>query len=240
MKYNTEHYIFNCHANSYAEENITKIAQEQEKCYAEFLSFFKLKSNLKITYNLYDTPLECGRAYRKLHPEEYDIDEADEEINGFVSYPEKIYAVYNSKIRCTGYHEDVHLLAADVIGFPDSTFIREGLAMFFDKTWQGIDNQKWAKVVIDEKLIIDPASLIEEKCFNSYDCMSTYALAGAFTDFFIRTAGTEEYRLFYQNFSDTSQSTGAYQQCFSQFLTDLSNIKLTESEYSAIVAKLNI
>ena len=65
-------------------------------------------------------------------------------INAFAVLGEnKIYAVYNPDVKCIGFHEDTHLISA-TLGIPQSEFLLEGLAMFFDKTWWGLQNERWA------------------------------------------------------------------------------------------------
>jgi len=63
-------------------------------------------------------------------------------INRFANHPDEIYAVYNGEIKCIGYHEDANILSYTT-NRPKSNFIREGLAMYFDKFWWDKTNEEW-------------------------------------------------------------------------------------------------
>ena len=77
-----------------------------------------------------------------------------ESCDGFACPPDEVYAVYNEKIKCIGPHEDTHILSF-TINKPKSSFIREGLAMFFDKVWWDKDNDDWVRLFLKEKVLLN-------------------------------------------------------------------------------------
>ena len=93
----------------------------------------------KIEYFLCETPEDVGRIYGDNEP-----------CNGFAAPPNKIYAVYNEKIQCIGFHEDAHIISY-TINRPDCPAIREELAMYFDRKWWGIQNLDWVGFFLKEK-----------------------------------------------------------------------------------------
>jgi len=202
------HYIFSFTKGSLAEKDIQFITSRQEKCRSTFLEVFNVESRLTIKYYLFTTALECGKQYRLLHKAEYSDKDPDEEVNGYTSYPDKIFATYNDTIKCIGYHEDVHLLMAEQYGNLKSCFVKEGIATFFDREWWGIDNQYWAKFIIDNGIIKDIENLYDNEAFFKYKCMYTYPIAGAFTEWFIKKIGIDEYKKYYKAFIDVLSFPG--------------------------------
>ncbi|MDY0373276.1 MAG: hypothetical protein RBQ86_04080, partial [Candidatus Izemoplasmatales bacterium] len=100
IKYSSEHYNFHFVKDSLAEIDINKIACIQEKCYKEISSFLNVFPTFKIDYFLLDTPELVGEIYGDNDP-----------CNGFANPPNEIYAVYNEKVKCIGYHEDAHIIS---------------------------------------------------------------------------------------------------------------------------------
>ena len=75
----------------------------------------------QINYYLLETPKLVGKMYGDNVP-----------CNGFANPPNETYAVYNEKVKYIGYYEDAHIISY-ILNKPQSVFLREGLAMYFDK-----------------------------------------------------------------------------------------------------------
>lgn len=185
-RYETKHYIFNYNENSKAEKDIIEIAKYQESCYEYICNVLKMFPTFKIEYFLCETPEEVGRVYGD-----------DEPCNGFCDLPNKIYAVYNDEVQCTGFHEDAHIVSY-LINRPNSCAIREGLAMYFDRKWWGIQNLDWTGYFIKNNKFIDIAQLLNDDIFFNYNCTITYPIMGAFTDWLISAYGIDKYLEFYK------------------------------------------
>jgi hypothetical protein len=149
-------------------------------------------------------------------------------VNGYTSYPDKIFATYNDTIPCIGYHEDVHLLMAEQYGNLKSCFVKEGIATFFDKVWWGIDNLYWAKVILEKGIIKYIESLYYNEEFFKYKCMYTYPIAGAFTEWLIEKIGIDEYKKYYQAFIDKLHfPENSYRQdLVNEFIEYMKNVKV--------------
>lgn len=124
----------------------------------------------------------------------------NEPCNGFANPPNEIYAVYNDEIKCIGHHEDAHILSY-IINRPSSGFIREGLAMYFDKYWWGKKNEQWVQEFLNEGKYISVERLLSDDVFYEYSDAVTYPIAGAFTKFLIDTYGIKKYILLYSYIS---------------------------------------
>lgn len=182
MTYITNHYIFNYKSGTLAAKDIELIAKEQEECFNKICNVLKVDFKEKINYYLFDSPLEVGKLYG-----------INEPINGFAVWGEnKIYAVYNETIKCIGAHEDAHLISFD-INAPKSNFIVEGLAMYFDEKWWGLDNDICTAYYKDCDNSLSVSKLLSNDVFDIFDCEVTYPIAGSFTKYLITTFGINKY-----------------------------------------------
>lgn len=185
-QYETRHYIFNYNKNSKAGKDVIAIAKYQESCLKYICSVLRIYPDFKLEYYLCNTPEEVGHVYGD-----------DEPCNGFTDLPNKIYAVYNDEVQCIGFHEDAHVISY-LINRPNSCAIREGLAMYFDRKWWGIQNLDWTGYFIKTNRFIQINQLLNDDIFFNHDCSITYPIMGAFTDWLISTYGIEKYLEFYK------------------------------------------
>jgi hypothetical protein len=135
-KYSSEHYNFHFVKDSLAANDIETIKNIQEKCFKEISSFLNVSPTFKIDYFLLETPQLVGKIYGDNDP-----------CNGYANPPSEIYAVYNEKIKCIGYHEDAHIILY-ILNKPQSNFLRAGLAMSFDKKWWNKSNDEWVRIFL--------------------------------------------------------------------------------------------
>ena len=185
-QFESEHYCFSYGEGSCAERDIGEIAAYQEACFRYICGVLKVTPDFKIRYILCDSPEEAGRIYGD-----------DEPCNGFAVMPDTIYAVYNDSVQCIGFHEDAHILSY-TINRPDCPAIREGLAMYFDKKWWGIQNMDWTGFYLKRGKYLNVDSLLDKETFFDSDCSVTYPIMGAFTDYLISTYGMDAYIQFYR------------------------------------------
>lgn len=189
-KFSSENYDFHFLRDSIAEKDIEEIAELQENCYKEICRYLSIQPNIRIQYYLLDTPELVGEIYGDNEP-----------CNGFASPPDSIYAVYNEEVKCIGPHEDAHILSY-TINRPKSAFIREGLAMFFDKLWWDKTNEDWVRSFLQENKYIDINQLLLDDVFFNYSDAITYPIAGAFTKFLLENYGINKYISLYRYTGD--------------------------------------
>ena len=182
----TEHYVFHYFPNSPAERDIIKISITQENSWHEICCELGVTPDFKIHYYLLNTPEEVGAAYGDNEP-----------CNGFAQRPNRIYAVYNDQIQCIGPHEDAHIISF-IISRPSQVFIREGLAMYFDKVWWKRPNEVWVTEFIRDGKYISVEDLLNDEEFYHYSDSITYPIAGAFTHFLISKIGRAHYLELYR------------------------------------------
>ena len=187
LTYESQHYIFHYQQESPAERDLHMICDCQEACFQKITAMLQVEFPMKIHYWLCNTPEEVGHIYGDEDP-----------CNAFASIPDKIYAVYNENIHCIGPHEDAHLISYR-INRPNSAFVREGLAMYFDKKWWGKSNEEWVKAFQKESRLPEITGLFSNDVFFQFDDSVTYPIAGAFTGYLIDTFGLPCYLRFYRN-----------------------------------------
>lgn len=185
-RYSSTHYLLHCYENSLADLEISEIKQEQEKVILELEAFFGVKVPFQIEYFLVETAEEVGIIYGDNEP-----------CNGFAEAPNKVYAVYNQDVKCIGYHEDAHLISY-LVGKPFSVFIKEGIAMYFDKTWHGMSNDEWVRKFLKNSQYESIQKLFSNNYFYELDSSITYPIAGSFTKYLIEKFGKERYLDFYR------------------------------------------
>lgn len=172
--YKTPHYDFFCKPDSFALKDITSIAKHQEECYNLITSELNIFPDFRLEYWFADTSQELGILYGDGEP-----------CNGFVKQPNKIFAVYNNDIKCIGMHEDTHIISF-CVKKPTSAFISEGLAMYFDKQWQGKTNKLICREMLNLGTLPDALPLFDNEKFFALKEEITYPLAGAFTKFLVQ------------------------------------------------------
>lgn len=184
----SEHYIFHFNANSLAEKNLKSIINLQERCFKFICKSLRVNFEGKINYYLCNSPEEVGIRYGDNEP-----------CNAFASRPNSIYAVVNDALQCIGFHEDVHIISYQTLGRPNEAFIREGLAMYFDKQYRGINNLTWTNFFISNNEYT-PLNILfnNDEFFNVSDTI-TYPIAGAFTEYIISLYGLDTYRKLYMD-----------------------------------------
>lgn len=182
----SQHYIFHYHKNSIAENMIDEIVEEQEDCFSHISRVLKIDFNIKINYYLCNSAEEVGALYGDNDP-----------CNAFARKPNNIFAVFNEDVKCIGYHEDSHILSYS-IATPKQAFVREGLAMYFDKYHWGISNSNWVSYFIYSDKYINISNLASNDEFYKNPWNITYPIAGDFTDYVITIYGIDKYIEFYK------------------------------------------
>ena len=236
LDYKTEHYVFHCVNNKTAERDIETIAKRQEEAYADITAVLNVRYDFTINYYLVNTPEEVAKMTGYPYP-----------VNGLACFSDKsVYAVYSDDVKCIGPHEDAHLIS-ETIGTPDSDFLCEGLAMYFDKRWWGVDNRLWCRYFIETRAFVAPITLLNNREFDKVDCSVSYPIAGAFTAYLIEKLGIDKYKHFYalKNINDISSESALYKELRSisdDFIDSIKNISMTdaEKEHVKTVYELNM
>lgn len=118
---------------------------------------------------------------------------------------------------------------------PPQVFIREGLAMYFDKNHKGINNLNWVAYYINTKQYVEISKLIIDENFYKISWNITYPIAGAFTEYIITRYGIDSYIEFYKSI-DSINFNYICENVFEKNLSDLENefIKYVKSLKSNI------
>ncbi len=198
----SSHYLFHYHEGALTGVDINQIVTTQESCHRHICAVLQVEMDIPIQYFLYDNPEEVGRRYPAIKG--YGDTEP---TNGFAHEPDQIHAVYNREVKCIGFHEDAHLISNRTMGKPEQSLLREGLAMWFDKTWWGFPNEAWALVYAQDSLWPGLGNLASNERFSEYSDIVTYPIAGAFVEFIIMRFGLGRFKELYGNAGDCLESS---------------------------------
>ncbi|MBQ9764829.1 MAG: hypothetical protein IJW18_01370 [Lachnospiraceae bacterium] len=195
----TKHFVFYTMDNSYADANIEKIMQEQESRIEEILCCFPIKIPVKIKYWLCNTREEVGEMTNDAPSNAMFVwdDDNTEDVS--------IYAVYSEDMQCTGYHEETHAVM-HFLNEPLSTALSEGVAVYMERLWWGIENDLCAYLYIDKGCYVSVEQLICEKQKNEVEYFYavkesvSYPTMGAFVGFLLSKDenGQENFLKIYQ------------------------------------------
>ncbi|MCR5755202.1 MAG: hypothetical protein K6G30_10395 [Acetatifactor sp.] len=216
--YATEHYLFHYLDKSTASKDIVSIAEKQERCFEEICRYLSVNYPNRISYWLYESAEVIGTAFfgggatngLTIYYEEGEeigktITLSGKAEDSFAIEPYSIHAVYNEEVKCIGFHEDTHMISAQW-NCPPSVFLNEGLAMFMDKVWWGIDNKEWCRKFKKEGTMIPTDKVLCLECnqFVEIPSEKSYPVAGAWTRYVLETYGLEKYKEFFCsiNFKD--------------------------------------
>lgn len=228
------HYLFHYKKDSFAHKSISKIMEEQEQRIREILRFFPVALPGKFAYWLCDTREEIAELT------------GYEPTNGLFCWEDdnaekvSLYAVYNETMQCIGYHEETHAVA-HFLNEPSSSALAEGVAVFMDRTWWGVDIYLCThlyclagKYVSVEALICDRLENGDEY-FWYVDCGISYPCMGAFVAFLLskdENASDTFLRLYQYQGDDWKEEIERIYGCsFSELETEFLNY-IDNREYS--------
>lgn len=232
-EYRTEHYVFHYHENTLAEKDIEKIAKNQEIGFSYICDCLDVKFEDKIQYWLCEDANEVGNILEEKFGD-------NSPCNGCCISETEILAVYNEEVKCIGLHEDAHLVSYK-INIPESVFLREGLAMYFDHVWWGIDNQAWTIYYLKHSMCPSICALLDNDYFYEQKDWITYPVAGAFTLYLATRYGKEKYLEFYKTTNAENifgESLENIEKEFYQYISLFKNDKKVEMQIEKLLKEV--
>jgi len=182
----TPHYRLFYHRGSLAQKHIASIARWQEKCYKQISALLGVQYESSIRMYLCDSPAEIAQIT------------GCPPCNGMTFDYDLIYAVFNEQVQCLGPHEDAHILSYQM-AIPESIFVKESLAMYFDGAYHGVQNERIAGEWIRSHSDFEVTSLKENRVFIGLPEPISYPLAGAYASWMIHHYGVSAYLKWYCN-----------------------------------------
>ncbi len=185
LEYCTDHYVFHYSKGSMAERDIVQIAEKQEAGFRRICDALKVEPDFPVECYLLDSLAQMARIEGR-------------PVGGCFHAPNMVFVVYNGERRAMGPHEDAHLVSW-LIGDP-CTAVQEGLAMWFDRGYNGADNLSWTVWFLHKGMCpsIDDLITRDDDHFHMLDERITYPVMGIFTAWLIAGAGMERYLEFYK------------------------------------------
>lgn len=180
------HYVFHARPGSLAEREMAEIIAAQEAVFARVSASLGVMPDYPLHYIFADSPEEVGRLYGDNIP-----------CHACAIEPDMIYAVYNERDRCTGAHEDTHLIAYALCS-QENALLSEGLAQHMEGTWHALSNREQARRLLPAGLYVPPSVLANDDAFWSLPPDTAYPIAGAFVTCLAEAHGLEGFlRLYY-------------------------------------------
>ncbi|MDP2685518.1 MAG: hypothetical protein Q8P20_10910 [bacterium] len=187
MKYHNKTTI-NVKTYGEIEQNVSqRILTEQRRAFQTIVRQLKVKPPRIITINLYKTRRRKIQETRESGNCHADIDN------------NSIHALLNNRYSL-GHHEMVHILAKK-LGKPPK-LLSEGLALWFDKTWHGVNFLTQVKRIYRSKRHSkEIINLFADKSFNSLPGLLSYNMAGAIARHLVKNFGMPKYLRLYKRCS---------------------------------------
>ncbi|MGE5429736.1 MAG: hypothetical protein ACM3QX_01605 [Syntrophomonadaceae bacterium] len=214
LSYHTKHFDFYYRPGSKSEGRINLIANRQENHYLEILNQMHLHDhNFRAVYFIFSSF------------EEYDnVTDAGQFGNGHeIGNYDAIYAVDGySFSNIMGKHELTHFIVDKFFGpgarGPFKWIISEGLSVWIEDNWDGMDLNEFARLKVAEGDISTPYEIIRNDETENV-LRNSYAMAGAFTKYMISTYGIAKYIRLYQQ----GKSLDIFDQVYGTSLSDMNN-----------------
>ena len=192
----TNHYRLYYHPGSYAEKHIYEIKSWQEECYLLISKTLKVTMDRKI------------RMYLCMSREEIAKETGCPACNAMTFDYDMVFSVVNDAFQCLGPHEDAHILSYQ-IAVPESVFLKEGIAMYFDKQYHGKSNIDAAKQWAFHSDAVNVCEYLDNDMFYRLPEEVSYPLAGAFAEWLIFRYGMDAFLVFYKSNGDTVKAYSA-------------------------------
>lgn len=208
--YEYPHFNFHCLAYGTTEIDLFKFSDHQEKNYEKICSTLNITFDQKINYWLYESQKVFSDTFSGCSDVNcISVIKADDENIGrkvslsgdpedeYIIEPNSIHFFYNENKRLSD-REDAHIIITK-LGDPGSAYMYEGLAMFLEGIWWGIENKAWAKyrMLIDDLYPAIDLIRLDNDAFYKINSNTTLPVAGAWTEFVFNKYGVEKYKQFY-------------------------------------------
>lgn len=218
LSYHTKHFDFYYRPGSKSEGRIKLIANRQENNYLDILNQMHLHDhNFRAIYFIFSSFDEYD-----------DITDAGQFGNGHeIGNYDAIYGVDGYSLsNIMGKHELTHFIVDKFFGAgargPYKWIISEGLAVWTEDSWDGMDLYEFARLRIAEGDISTPFEIIRNDETGNI-LRNSYAMAGAFTKYMISTYGIAKYIRLYQQ----GKGLEVFDQIYGMSLSDMNNQFLT-------------
>lgn len=218
LSYHTKHFDFYYRPGSKSEGRINLIANRQENNYLDILNQIHLHDhNFRAIYFIFSSF------------EEYDdVTDAGQFGNGHeIGSFDAIYSVDGYSLsNIMAKHELTHFIVDKFFGTgargPYKWIISEGLSVWSEDNWDGMDLYEFARLKLAEGDISTPYEIVHNDESGNV-LRNSYAMAGAFSKYIIAAYGIAKYIRLYQQ----AQSLEVFDQVYGMSLSDMNNRFLT-------------
>ena len=205
----TEEFKFIDHQKAIDTADVTKKLKEVKAAKAKVVNFVGNGNVPKITYNFYTCTEEKG-----LMTGNTDHSTFDPATNAVHTIVNNIYA-HNNIGR------DNALVLYNLIGESSKTIFNVGLPIYFTDTWQMKGYKYWAARLVESENTYTVAELLDNSFLEMESSLIRDCMAGAFTDFLVKTWGKDRYLKQYKNVSLSDAEKNRLNVKWQQYLEQL-------------------
>ncbi|TDT43755.1 hypothetical protein CLV90_2878 [Maribacter spongiicola] len=170
----------------------SKVSEKQSEVNASRVKVFDFvgKDNVpKITYNFYTCTEEKG------------LITGNTDHSTFDTVTNAVHTIVNKIYENNNIGRDNALLLHNLIGESDKNIITSGLPIYFTDTWQMKGYKYWSARLVESENTFTVAELLDNTFMEMESSLIRDCMAGAFTDFLIKTWGKDTYLKRYKNAS---------------------------------------
>ncbi|WP_424002691.1 glycoside hydrolase family 113 [Maribacter sp. IgM3_T14_3] len=185
----TDEYQFIDHQNAI---RTSEVSEKQIEVNASRIRVFDFvgKDNVpKITYNFYTCTEEKG------------LMTGNTDHSTFDTVTNAVHTIVNKIYENNNIGRDNALLLHNLIGESYKNIITSGLPIYFTDTWQMKGYKYWSARLVESENMYTVAELLDNSFMEMESSLIRDCMAGAFTDFLIKTWGKDNYLKRYKNAS---------------------------------------
>ena len=176
---------------------------------AKVVNFVKGKNTPKITYNFYTCTEEKG------------LMTGNTDHSTFDTITNSVHTIVNKIYTNNNIGRDNALLLHHLIGESAKDIITYGLPIYFTDTWQMKGYKYWAARLVESENTFTISELLDNSFMDMESSLIRDCMAGAFTDFLIKTWGKDTYLKRYKNLSLSDREEKSLEIKWKDYLREL-------------------
>lgn len=176
---------------------------------AKVVNFVNGKNTPKITYNFYTCTEEKG------------LMTGNTDHSTFDTITNSVHTIVNKIYTNNNIGRDNALLLHHLIGESAKDIITYGLPIYFTDTWQMKGYKYWAARLVESENTFTILELLDNSFMDMESSLIRDCMAGAFTDFLIKTWGKDTYLKRYKNLSLSDREEKSLETKWQHYLREL-------------------
>jgi len=205
----TDEFKFIDHQKAIKEIDVPRIHEAVRASKEKIVSFVGKKNVPKITYNYYTCTEEKG------------LMTGTTDHSTFDSVTNSVHTIVNDIYANNHIGRDNALLLHHLVGESNKHILTMGLPIYFTNTWQNKGYRYWAARLVESENIFTVAELLDNTFMDMESSLIRDCMAGAFTDFLVKSWGKDSYLRRYNNLTLTEREEKTLELKWRNYLQEL-------------------